>query len=154
MRDIFLRSGKWRCSTEEPGSPTRLELIDPAAPENKLLVAAPASDPDSRPGGQWGDTQNDAMEEAARDPEIRLWTDEYGIPWRIAMVGPESHYPHPLSERGLVFDSEEAFAGFVEIDPYARLGDLQDHELRRYRDGMRDFGGRRRAFRPPKLHDA
>lgn len=142
MRDVFLRSGKWRWSVDGEGTaPGRsLELFEPRAPYNKMSAPLPFS---------WRDLSNDQVAEIARDPEVRLWTDENGIPWRVARVGPDSHYPYPLQKPHLVFDSENAFAGIVAIDQDAHLGDLSEPELRRYRDRMRDFGGRRRAFRPP-----
>lgn len=146
MRDIVLRSGKWRWTGAEPDRParSRIELIDPAAPENKLLVPVSALEPSDDPS-----LAAESVAEAARDPDVRLWTDEYGIAWRIARVGPGTHHPYPFRTRHLVFDSPNAYAGIVEIDRFARLGDLQDDELRAYRDRMKDFGGRRRAFRPP-----
>lgn len=143
MKDIFLRSGKWRWSVgETTGTHEILELIDPAAPFNKMEVRVPLP---------W-EPSEEAIQELAREPEIRLWTDEYGIAWRIARVGPETHYPYPFSEPYLVFDSEETFAGIAPLEEHARLGELTDEELRLYRNGMRDFGGRRRAFRPPPPH--
>ena len=145
MRDIFLRSGKWRWSNEQSSAAhgPRLEFIDPSAPRNKLMAPAPRG---------WDRRGCDALVEAAREPDLRLWVDEHGIPWRIARIGPESYYPYKLDRPHLVFDSDQAFAGIVEVDPHARLGEFLDVELAQYRDRMRDFGGRRRGFRPPQHH--
>lgn len=144
MKDIFLRSGKWRWSAADQGSGAEtLELIDPANPQNKMRARLPFT---------WQELSNDAIEEIAREPEMRLWMDEYGVTWRIARVGPGTHYPYSLRQTHLVFDSEEAYAGIVALDEHARLGDLTAEELRRYRDRMRDFGGRRQYFRPPLKH--
>lgn len=147
MQDIFLRSGKWRWSVVEERSPLggMLELIDPAAPHNKMNIRLPPA---------WRELSSDQVAELARQPEIRLWTDEHGIVWRIARVGPGSHYPYPLETPHLVFDSQQAYAGLVPIPDDDRLGDLTDPELRRFRDRMQDFGGRRRAFRAPVARSA
>lgn len=147
MRDIFLRSGKWRWSVNEDNAlrGPRLELFDPGAPSNKMNVPLPFG---------WRSLSAEQISDLAREPEIRLWTDEHGIAWRVTRVGPGSHYPYPLKRPHIVFDSEQAFAGIVEVDPYAQLGELTESELRRYRDDMRDFGGRRKGFRLPESHDA
>ncbi|HSH46710.1 MAG TPA: hypothetical protein VK966_12770 [Longimicrobiales bacterium] len=142
MQDVFLRSGKWRWTVADENAVhgESLELIDPSAPYNKMAVPLPFS---------WRRLSNDEIAELAREPEIRLWTDEHGIHWRIARIGPETHHPYRLPDPHLVFDSEQCYAGIVRIEPHARLGDLTSAELRSYRDRMRDFGGRRRAFRAP-----
>lgn len=142
MKDVFLRSGKWRWTVADDNGHhgESLELIDPAAPYNKMAVHLPFS---------WRRLTNEEIAELAREPEIRLWTDEHGIHWRIARIGPQTDHPYRLSEPHLVFDSEQCYAGIVRIEPHACLGDLTAAELRSYRDRMRDFGGRRRAFRAP-----
>lgn len=147
MRDIFLRSGKWRWTVAEDDAMhgPRLELVDPGAPQNKMAAPLPFS---------WRSLTNEQIEDLASRPEIRLWTDEHGIAWRITRVGPGTHFPYPFERPHLVFDSEQSFAGIVEIDPHARLGELTNGELRRYRDALRDFGARRKGFRPPDRHDA
>lgn len=142
MQDVFLRSGKWRWSVADESAlhGECLELIDPAAPYNKMAVPLPFS---------WRRLSNDEIAELAREPQIRLWTDEHNILWRIARIGPETDHPYRLGGPHLIFDSEQSYAGIVRIEPHACLGDLTAAELRGYRDQMRDFGGRRRAFRAP-----
>ena len=147
MKDIFLKSGKWRwsVSSESALRGESLELFDPAAPYDKMTVSLPFS---------WRQLPSDRIAEIARQPEVRLWTDEHGITWRIARVGPGTHYPYLLDEPHLFFDSEQAYSGLVPLDPEARLGDLSRDELRRYRDRIHDFGGRRKVYRPPLARSA
>jgi hypothetical protein len=87
----------------------------------------------------------------ARAPEVRLWTDDGFIPWRVSAVGPDTDFPYPLTRRHLVFDSDRTWAGIVAFDGPQQLGDLTDLELKRLRDGIRDFGGRRHGYRPPRV---
>ena len=142
MQDIFLRSGKWRWSvvSESAHRGEVLELLDPAFPQDKMTVSLPFS---------WRNLSREELAEIAREPEVRMWTDELGIPWRISRVGPGTHYPYNLGRPHLFFDSERAYSGLVPLDPGARLGDLNRGELSRYRNRIRDFGARRTAFRPP-----
>lgn len=147
MRDIRLKSGKWRwtVATEASFGVETLELFDPAAPHDRMTVTLPFS---------WRQLGPDRIAQFAREPAVRLWTDEAGIPWRISRVGPGTHHPYDLRQPHLFFDSVKAYAGLVPLDPNARLGDLTRDELRRYRDSIRDFGGRRRAYRPPTARTA
>jgi hypothetical protein len=100
---------------------------------------------------QWRQLSPEELRELARRPELRLWTDDAQILWRVSAVGPGTFYPYPLRTRHLVFDSDQTWAGIVPFDPPAELGDLTDLDLQRLRDGMSDFGGRRRGYRPPTL---
>lgn len=142
FQDVHLRSGKWRSSvTVDHTNGDSLEFIDPADPANKMIARLPV---------RAEELSQPQVERIAREPEVRLWTDDHGIAWRIARVGPGTHYPYPLETPHLVFDSEQAFAGVVAVDENLHLGDLTHDDLLRYRDRIRDFGGRRRAFRPPR----
>ena len=147
MRDIYLRSGKWRWTVAAENSlgGETLELFDPGAPHDKMTVSLPFS---------WRQLSAERVAEFAREPAVRLWTDEEGIAWRISRVGPGTHYPYNLQQPHLFFDSEQAYAGLVPLDPHARLGDLTREELRRYRDHIQDFGGRRKAYRTPTARSA
>lgn len=147
MRDLHLRSGKWRWTVAADSGfrGETLELFDPAAPHDKMTVNLPFS---------WRQMDTGQIAEFAREPSVRLWTDSDSITWRISRVGPGTHYPYSLGEPHLFFDSEQAYSGLVPLDPSARLGDLTRDELRRYRDRMRDFGARRRAYRPPIARSA
>lgn len=147
MQDIFLRSGKWRWSviTESPLGGETLELCDPAAPHDKMIVELPFS---------WRHLSRDELVEVARAPAVRLWTDEAGIVWRISRIGPGTHYPYSLGRPHLFFDSRQAYSGLVAIDQEARLGDLTRDELRYHRDHIADFGARRRVYRPPLARSA
>jgi hypothetical protein len=80
---------------------------------------------------------------------VRLWTDDLFVPWRVSAVGPGTEFPYPLRRKHLVFDSDRTWAGIIEFGDGGQLGELTDLELSRLRDGMRDFGGRRRGYRPP-----
>ena len=137
-KTVYLRSGKWRCY----GTPDvdDLELVDPARPTNKMRVPLPP--------GTAGLPER-ILEEIVRRPEVRLWTDEHGIPWRVSAVGPGTPYDFLLTRRHVLFDSEQAWAGIVEFPEGLELGDLTEQELRRMRDQVADVGGRRRGFRPP-----
>lgn len=101
----------------------------------------------------WRDLDEKHVAELAREPEIRLWTDEYGIQWRVAPVGPGTPYDFPLRDRYLVFDSTETWAGITTF-PEGTLGELTDEELRELRDSVSDLGGGRRSFRPPRGRNA
>ncbi|MGH7481291.1 MAG: hypothetical protein ACRELV_03990 [Longimicrobiales bacterium] len=139
---LFLKSGKWRWGIEGPATGQQvLELVDPSRPQNRMSVGLPFS---------WRQLPQRGLAELARAPEVRLWLDEQGILWRVTEVGPGTRYPYPLARRHLVFDSEHAWAGIVEFGEPGRLGDLTSAELQRYRSRMADFGGRRRAYRPPQ----
>jgi hypothetical protein len=140
-RTIHLRSGKWRFYAEPSRSgDTYLELISPTRPENRMSI---------RVGAALPVLDADRIAELARRPLLRLWSDELGVLWRIAAVGPGTPYQLPLAAPHLLFDSEQAYAGIVEVDDDVRLGELTDDELRAYRNRVQDLGGRRREFRPP-----
>lgn len=147
MQDVFLRSGKWRWSVAAENSlgGETLELFDPAFPKDKMIVSLPFS---------WRQLSRDQVAAIAREPQVRLWTDEDDITWRISRVGPGTHYPYSLDHPHLFFDSEQAYSGLVPLEPEHRLGDLTRQELRRYRDHISDFGARRRAYRPPLARSA
>lgn len=139
---LFLQSGKWRWGVDEStGGSTMLELVDPRQPANKMSTTLPFG---------WRQLGSRQLAALAREPEMRLWLDEAGILWRVSVVGPGTHYPYDFQDRHLVFDSAEAWAGWVEF-PDGRLGDITDAELRAYRSRMRDFGGRRHGYRRPGL---
>lgn len=147
MQDIFLGSGKWRwtVTSDNAMGGESLELFDPAAPYDKMTVSLPFS---------WRQLSTEQLAEVARQPEVRLWTDEYGTTWRISRIGPGTRYPYSLGKPHLFFDSEQAYSGLVQLDPDARLGDLDRTQLRAYRDRIADFGARRKAYRPPVSHSA
>ena len=139
-RMILLESGRWYARIDmDAGRREHLVLTDPSYPADSMRARLPFS---------WRQRDEAALEELARDPAVRFWTDEYGIQWRIAVVGPDSPHDLPLEERYLVFDSRQAWAGVTPIDD-RRLGELSSDELRELRDGLSDIGGGRRAFRPP-----
>jgi hypothetical protein len=137
---IDLKSGRWHRFTETDASGAVLELVQVGHPQNKMRVRLPEN---------WHQLGHREMEQLARAPEVRLWTDDTFIPWRVSTVGPGTEFPYPLKRRHLVFDSDRTWAGIVEFDSPEELGDLTDFELKRLRDGIRDFGGRRRGYRPP-----
>lgn len=138
---IILRSGRWGRRVEAFEQQDTLELFDPNSPGNKMRIPLPFS---------WRQLPDSHIQELARDPEVRLWSDEYGIPWRIAMVGPGTRYEYPLQRRYLVFDSAQAWAGIVEPPEGLLIGDLKNDELKELRDRISDIGGRRRRFRKPE----
>jgi hypothetical protein len=134
-----LRSGRWRWEIQEVGTLTVMELYDPGRPSNKMSLRLPFS---------WRQLDDDQLMDLARKPELRLWLDGSGRVWRVAAVGPGTHYDFPMHSRHLLFDSEQAWAGITEFDEDLELGDLVGEELRVYRDNIRDLGGRRQRFRP------
>lgn len=135
---LSLKSGRWRWQVDENNRGEVMELVDPGEPLNKMIVPLPFS---------WRMLPEDQIKALARKPEVRLWVDSRGIFWRVAAVGPGTPYDYPLERRHLVFDSRQAWAGLVEFPDGTELGDLTSEDLQRIRDGMRDFGGRRRHFR-------
>lgn len=145
LDSIDLQSGRWHRWIDTAAAGAVMELVQVGRPDNKMRVRLPA---DWRMRGKRG------LEELARAPEVRLWTDETGIPWRVSAVGPGTDFPYPLQRRHLVFDSDRTWAGIVEFMGDRQLGDLTDLELTRLRDGIRDFGGRRRGYRPPRSASA
>lgn len=139
-RMILLESGRWYARIDvDARRREHLVLIDPTHPTDCMRARLPFS---------WRQRGDETLEELARNPAVRLWTDEYGIQWRIAVVGPGSPYDIPLPERYLVFDSRETWAGVTPIGDRP-LGELSADELRELRDRLTDFGGSRRQFRPP-----
>lgn len=137
---VDLKSGRWHRFTERDATGSVMELVQVGHPHNKMRVRLPDG---------WHQLGPRELMELARAPEVRLWTDDYFVPWRVSAVGPNTDFPYPLRRRHLVFDSDRTWAGIVEFDDPRQLGDLSDLELRELRDGMRDFGGRRRGYRPP-----
>jgi hypothetical protein len=141
-RTIYLPSGKWRCYLERARTGDQfVEFVDPGQPLNRMTV---------RVGYSLTEPAEDKLAALARDPLLRLWTDEAGILWRVATVGPGTPYAFEFGARHLVFDSEVTWAGIVPFSGGKHLGDLNDGELRALRDATSDFGGRRRAYRPPE----
>ncbi len=140
QRLIRLASQRWYARVEQDARGTEhLYLSNAKRPEDSMRRRLPFS---------WRDMDDQAMVALAREPELRLWTDEVGIQWRIALVGPGTPYEFPLCERHLVFDSTETWAGIVRF-PEGEIGELTDDELRELRDSISDLGGGRRSFRPP-----
>ena len=139
---LFLPSGRWRWRVDAmPGSSDEcLELVEPGNATNKMQLTLPFS---------WRQLDDDAFRELVRRPEVRLWRDESGILWRVTAVGPGTPFEYPLERRHLVFDSEQSWAGIVEFTGEVQLGDLRNSDLRDLRNRIRDFGGRRRAYRVP-----
>ncbi|MGH7447650.1 MAG: hypothetical protein ACREK1_13735 [Longimicrobiales bacterium] len=140
---IDLKSGRWHRFTATDAAGAVMELVQVGNPHNKMRVRLPA---------HWQQLGDRDVEELARMPEVRLWTDDTFIPWRVSAVGPDTEFPYPLRRRHLVFDSDRTWAGIVEFDDARQLGDLTDFELRELRDSIRDFGGRRRGYRPPRIN--
>ena len=138
---IDLKSGRWHRSVETTAAGAVMELVQIGSLHNKMRVRLPDN---------WWALGERALNELARAPEIRLWTDDNEVPWRISTVGPGTDFPYPLRRRHLVFDSDRTWAGLVEFDGPNELGDLTDLDLKRLRDGIQDFGGRRRGYRPPR----
>lgn len=143
QRLIRLGSERWYARVEQDARGTEhLYLSNAERPGDSMRRQLPFS---------WRDMGDDGLTALARAPELRLWTDEHGIQWRIAVVGPGTPYDFPLRERYMVFDSTETWAGIVpfnEGDP-SELGEMDDEQLRALRDSIADFGGGRRSFRPP-----
>ena len=140
-RLIRLDSGKWYAEIDHDAAREEyLKLTSPTLPRNSMRVRLPFS---------WRGLDDDGLARLARRPEIRLWTDESGIRWRVSEVGSGTPYPLPLDGRYLVFDSREYWSGIVRFNPPPELGDLTDSQLRAYRDRMSDLGGSRVGYRPP-----
>jgi hypothetical protein len=137
---VDLKSGRWHRFNERDATGPVMELVQVGHPHNKMRVRLPVD---------WRQLGAGEMQDLARRPEVRLWTDDYFVPWRVSAVGPDTDFPYPLRRRHLVFDSDRTWAGIIEFDDPRQLGDLSDLELKQLRDGMRDFGGRRRGYRPP-----
>lgn len=137
---VDLKSGRWHRFHERDAMGPVMELVQVGHPHNKMRVRLPAD---------WRKLRPPEMQELVRAPEVRLWTDDNFVPWRVSAVGPDTAFPYPLRRRHLVFDSDRTWAGIIEFDDPRQLGDLTDLELKQLRDGMRDFGGRRRGYRPP-----
>lgn len=143
QRLMRLGSGRWYTRVEDDARGTEhLFLSNAECPEDSMRRRLPFS---------WRDMSDEELEQLAQKPELRLWTDELGIQWRVATVGPGTPYDFPLRERYLVFDSIQAWAGITPYPDDGRrpLGELTDKELRELRNSIRDFGGGRRSFRPP-----
>lgn len=138
---IDLKSGRWHRFVERTATGAMMELIQVGHSQNKMRIRLP---------DHWHQLGPREMMELARTPEVRLWTDDTFIPWRVSAVGPGTEFPYPLTRRHLVFDSDRTWAGIVEFDEPRQLGDLTDLEMKQLRDGIRDFGGRRRGYRPPR----
>ncbi|HUF50546.1 MAG TPA: hypothetical protein VMN60_06925 [Longimicrobiales bacterium] len=139
---IELQSGRWLKQITTTLNAAVLELVHVANSENRMRVQLP---------DHWRTFDDQQLQECARRSEVRLWSDEDGILWRVSTVGPGTAFPFPLQERHLVFDSERAWAGIVRFGNECELGDLTDLDLRSMRDRVSDFGGRRRAYRGPTL---
>lgn len=140
MQLIRLGSDRWYARVERDARAMEyLYLSNAERPEDSMRRRLPFS---------WRDLDAGQVAELARDPDLRLWTDEYGIQWRVALVGPGTPYEFPLRDRYLVFDSMETWAGITPF-PEGVLGELTDGDLRELRDSLSDFGGGRRSFRPP-----
>jgi hypothetical protein len=142
---IDLKSGRWYRTVETAAAGAVMELVQIGQPHNKMRVRLP---------DEWPGLGERALLELARAPEVRLWTDDNGVPWRVSAVGPGTDFPYPLRRRHLVFDSDRTWAGLVEFASATELGDLTDLELKRLRDKIQDFGGRRRGYRPPRSAQA
>lgn len=137
---LDLGSGRWHSTVVTTPESTLLELTHAANPRNRMRVRLPAD---------WRRMELHEIHRCACCPEVRLWEDEDGIMWRVSAVGPNTDFPYPLRSRYLVFDSESAWAGIVRFEEGRELGNLSDLEMRDLRDGIADFGGRRRAYRAP-----
>ena len=144
--DIFeLQSGNWRSTVISGTAGDTLELVDVDNADNKMRVRLPFT---------WKRMVQRELNELARTPELRLWRDRDGLLWRVADIGPGTHYFFPLHTRHLLFDSDHAWAGIVECPDTVELGDLTNADLERYRDAISDIGGRRRHYRSPKKMQA
>lgn len=139
-RLIRLESGRWYARVEEDtGGREHLYLSSAERPSDSMRRSLPFS---------WRDLDDEALVELARDPELRLWTDEHGLQWRIAAVGPGTPHEFSLPHRYLVFDSVETWVGITRFSE-GKLGDLAADQLRELRDDIADLGGSRKGFRPP-----
>lgn len=139
-RTIFtLASGRWQAQISESSTGEVFELTHLAFPENRMRVPLPFS---------WRQLSQESLYDLVRSPEVRMWTDPDGTFWRVAEIGPGTHYQFPLHSRHLLFDSDQTWAGIVEFPPPDRLGELTSEELLRFRNGIRDLAGMRRRFRP------
>lgn len=140
---IRVGSARWYGRVEQDARGVEyLYLSNAANPQDSMRRRLPFS---------WRDLEEDLLAALAREPELRLWTDEHGIQWRIAPVGPGTSYDFPLRERYLVFDSTDAWAGITAF-PEGNLGELTETDLCALRDSISDLGGGRRSFRPPAPH--
>jgi hypothetical protein len=138
---VDLKSGRWRGEIETTAAGDFLELVQVGRLSDKMRLQLPDG---------WREKAPKELIELARRPEVRLWTDDARILWRVSAVGPGTWYPYPLRTRHLVFDSDQTWAGVVEFDESVHLGDLTDLDLQGLRDRMCDFGGRRRGYRRPQ----
>lgn len=140
QRLIRLQSGRWYARVEQDArGREQLCLSNAEYPQDSMRRHLPFS---------WRDLDEAGLRELARDPELRLWTDEHGLQWRIAAVGPGTPHDFPLPQPYLVFDSMQTWVGITRF-PKGRLGDLKDERLRELRNQIADFGGARSGFRPP-----
>lgn len=140
MQLVRLGADRWYSRVEQDARGVEyLYLSNAQRPEDSMRRRLPFS---------WRDLDDHQLAELAREPELRLWTDEFGIQWRVAPVGPGTPYDFPLRARYLVFDSTDTWAGITAF-PHGILGELTNEELRELRDSVSDFGGGRRSFRPP-----
>jgi hypothetical protein len=142
IEKLDLKSGRWRGQVEATATGDFLDLVQTGRPADKMRLHLP---------GDWRSLKPRELLELVRRPEVRLWTDDAEILWRVSAVGPGTYYPYPLRTRHLVFDSDQTWAGIVAFDGDEELGDLTDLDLQRLRDRMCDFGGRRRGYRPPTV---
>lgn len=144
-RLIRMDSGRWSVRIERDARRREyLRLTSQAHPRDSMRVRLPFS---------WRCLDDETVVDRARDPDVRLWTDEHGIRWRISVVGPGSRNAVPVEGRFLAFDSEETWAGITPF-PEGHLGDMDARELRNLRDRLEDIGGGRRSFRAPELGDS
>lgn len=140
MQLIRVGSDRWYSRVEQDARGVEyLYLSSAQHPEDTMRRRLPFA---------WRDLEESQLAALALEPELRLWTDEFGIQWRIAPVGPGTPYDFPLRDRYLVFDSTETWAGITAF-PEGKLGELTDAQLRELRNSIADFGGGRRSFRPP-----
>lgn len=137
-----LQSGRWYWKVIDAGAGEIMELVDAVNRNNKMRVRLPFT---------WRRMEPKELRELARMPEMRLWQDDDGLNWRIADIGPGTHYFFPLHTRHLLFDSDKAWAGIVEFPEPMELGDLNPDDLCMYRDRIHDIGGRRQSYRKPSL---
>lgn len=140
-RLIRLDSGKWYAEIERDAAREEyLRLTSPTRPRNSMRVRLPFS---------WRHLDDSGLTALARRPEIRLWTDELGVQWRVSEIGVGTPYPLPLDGRYLVFDCRQNWSGIVRFNAPPELGELTESEMKAYRDRMSDLGGSREGYRPP-----